>query len=125
MRKLYLSNKELYCEIIVSKEMGKLTKDAERMLILLCKNVIRKMYYVNPDDKLDCLQTAYLHVFQNWYNFDEMKGNNAFAYFTEVIKRGLAQGWRKIHRKKGDDKNVIQVISLQGLGEDGQMYDRF
>ena len=122
-KKKYLSNKDLYCELIVSKAKGKLTRQAETMLILLAKNVIKKMYYQNPDDRLDCLQTAYLSVFQNWYSFDELKGDNAFSYFTEVIKRGLAQGWNKMYKLKGDENAV--VISLTGYTSDGEQYERF
>jgi hypothetical protein len=122
-KKKYLSNKDLYCELIVSKAKGKLTRQAETMLILLAKNVIKKMYYKDSDDKLDCLQTAYLSVFQNWYQFDELKGDNAFSYFTEIIKRGLAQGWNKMYKLKGDPDAV--VISLTGYTSDGEQYERF
>ena len=123
--KIYLSNKELYCEMIVSKEMGKLTKAAEQMLMLLTKNVIKKMVYFNPEDKRDCLQTAYLCVFANWRNFDEMKGDNAFSYFTEVIKRGLAQGWNSLHKLRGDDDKKVKLISLDGYDDHGESYSRF
>jgi hypothetical protein len=123
VKKKYLSNKDLYCELIVSKAKGKLTRPAETMLILLAKNVIKKMYYKDSDDKLDCLQTAYLNVFQNWYNFDENKSDNPFSYFTEIIKRGLAQGWNQQHKPKGDENAVI--ISLTGYTSDGEQYERF
>jgi hypothetical protein len=123
VKKKYLSNKDLYCELIVSKAKGKLTRQAETMLILLAKNVIKKMYYKDSDDKLDCLQTAYLSVFQNWYQFDELKGDNAFSYFTEIIKRGLAQGWNKMYKLKGDPDAV--VISLTGYTSDGEQFERF
>lgn len=123
--KAYLSNKDLYCELIVSKAKGKLTRPAEKMLILLAKNVIKKMYYNDPDDRLDCLQTAYLDVFSNWHNFDENKSDNAFGYMTEIVKRALAKGWNQQKRKKGDDKNEIQVISLTGYNDSGEQYDRF
>jgi DNA-directed RNA polymerase specialized sigma24 family protein len=122
-KKKYLSNKDLYCELIVSNAKGKLTREAERMLILLAKNVIKKMYYRDSDDKLDCLQTAYLNVFQNWYNFDENKSDNSFSYFTEIIKRGLAQGWNQQKRKKGDPDAI--VISLTGYTSDGEQFERF
>jgi hypothetical protein len=121
--KNYLSNKDLYCELIVSKAKGKLTRQAEKMLILLAKNVIKKMYYSDYDDRLDCLQTAYLDVFANWYSYDEAKGDNPFAFFTEVIKRGLAKGWNARYKLKGDPD--AKVISLTGYTSDGEQYDRF
>jgi hypothetical protein len=39
-------------------------------------------------------------MFQNWYNFNEDKSINAFAYFTEIFKRGLAKGWNDLIRRK-------------------------
>jgi len=122
-KKKYLSNKDLYCELIVSKAKGRLTKEAERMLILLAKNVIRKMYYNDYNDRLDCLQSAYLDVFSNWYSFDENKGDNAFAYFTEIIKRGMAKGWNARYRLKGDPD--AKLISLTGYTSDGEQFERF
>jgi hypothetical protein len=125
-KKKYITNKDLFIEIIVSKEMGKLTKEAERMLILLGKKLIAKFHYQNPDDRFDCLQNGYIQMFANWYNFDEMKGTNAFAYFTEVFKRGAAKGWNNLYKKKGDDNNEIKIISLDGYSnDDGSRYDRF
>jgi len=122
--KQYLSNKDLYCELIVSKAKGKLTRPAEKMLILLAKNVVKKMYYNDPDDRLDCLQSAYLDVFSNWSSFDENKSDNAFAYFTEIIKRGLAKGWNSRYKLKGDKEGLIKLVSLQGM-KDGEQFDRF
>ena len=40
---MYLNNKDLYIEIIVSKAQGKLTRNAEKMLELLAKKTIKKM----------------------------------------------------------------------------------
>jgi hypothetical protein len=62
-------------------------------------------------------------VFANWYSFDENKGDNAFAYFTEIIKRGLAKGWNSRYKLKGDAD--AQVISLTGYTSDGEQYERF
>jgi hypothetical protein len=121
----YISNKELYCEIIMSKAMGKLTRPAERMLVLLGKNIIKKFYYSNPDDKHDCLQNGYIQIFSNWYSFDEMKGNNAFSYYTEIFKRGAAASFNQLHKLKGDEEGLIKVISLDGTDENGDRYDRF
>ena len=37
---MYLNNKDLYIEVIVSKAQGKLTRNAEKMLELLAKKTI-------------------------------------------------------------------------------------
>ena len=102
MTKHYLSNKELYCEMLVSKAQGKLTRNAQKMLIILATRINRKFYYVDPEDRKDCLQEALFDVFKFWYNFDELKTTNAFSYFTEIIKRGHAKSWNKIEKNRED-----------------------
>ena len=47
---MYLNNKDLYVEIIVSKAQGRLTRSAEKMLELLAKKTIKKMRYYSNDD---------------------------------------------------------------------------
>lgn len=120
-KKNYLSAKDLDYQLIVSKAQGKLTSEAQKMIILLAKNVIKKFYYVNPDDRLDCLQTAYLDIFQNWYSFEETKGSS-FSWVTEVVKRGMAKGWNRIHKTKGAD---VEIISLTAFDSEGNSFDRF
>lgn len=114
---IYLNNKDLYVEIIVSKSQGKLTRNAEKMLELLAKKTIKKMRYWNNDDKLDCYQSGLLDMFQNWYNFNEEKSVNAFAYFTEVFKRGIAKGYNELYKKKGDNDHQIKLLSIEGSND--------
>ena len=121
----YISNKELYCEIVMSKAMGKLSKRAEKMLVLLGKNVIKKFYYTNPDDKHDCMQNGYINMFTNWYSFDENKSDNAFSYYTEIFKRGAAAGWNNLYKLRGDDEGSVKFISLDGTDDDGNRFERF
>lgn len=113
----YLSNKDLYCEIIVSKAQGKLTRTAEKMLELLAKRTIKRMRYWSYDDQMDCYQSGLLDMYQNWYNFNEDKSVNAFAYFTEIFKRGLAKGFNQLYSKKGDGDNLIKLISIEGSND--------
>ena len=122
VKKKYMSAKDLYIEILISKAMGKLTPRAVNMLILLAKKSQTKLYYRSIDDKNDCLQEAMYDVFRFWYNFDENKGENAFAYYTEIIKRGLAKGWNKMYKTKGAD---VEIISLTAFNDDGDSYERF
>lgn len=120
MTKIYLSNKNLYKEILVSKEMGKLTKEAEKMLILLADNVIKKFSYTNPMDKDDCYQESLYQLFKNWHSFNELKSVNPFAFFTEICKRGIAQGFNKVHIKKNGEYMTSKIMSIDGFYEDGR-----
>jgi hypothetical protein len=111
--KQYLKPKDLYIEIIVSKEMGKLTKDAEKYLNILGKNIMKKFYYNNNDDKLDCYQNGMYQIYKNWHLFDELKGDNPFAYYTEIFKRGVAAGWKEVNKGRNE------CISMDNIYEDG------
>jgi hypothetical protein len=119
--KPYLNNEELYYEIIVSKSRGILTRKAKKMIELIATEAMKKMgsRYWNPEDKSDCYQSALMYMFQNWYNFNEDKGVNAFAYFTEIFKRGIAFMWNTLYKKKGDPDHKIKLLSLEG-SNDGQ-----
>ena len=112
--KNYLNNRDLYDEMVASKEQDKLTPKAEKMLVLLAERAINKMSYLSEDDRSDCLQFAILDLLKYWRNFNP-KYPNAFAYFTEIAKRGYAKGWNKIHPKKY--KGTLSINSASGSGE--------
>lgn len=109
-KKNYLNNKDLHAAMSESKEKGELTPTAQKMLMLLAERAIRKMRYVNEDDRNDCLQFAMLDLLKYWKNFNPIYPN-AFAYFTEIAKRGYAKGWNKIHPNK-----YKGTISIDGFG---------
>ena len=117
-KKNYLNNRDLYDQIVLSKEQDKLTKDAEKMLILLSERAIRKLVYLNADDRNDCLQFAMLDLLKYWRNFNP-KYTNAFAYFTEIAKRGYAKGWNKIHPNKYKNTMSMDRINSKNGGEGG------
>ena len=118
-KKNYLNNKDLYNQIVQSLEDDKLTKDAEKMLILISERAIRKLVYLNEDDKNDCQQFAVLDLLKYWRNFNP-KYTNAFAYFTEIAKRGYAKGWNKIHPTKyKGTMSMDRINTKNGDGESG------
>lgn len=113
--KNYLKNKDLYAEIVKSLEQDELTVKARNMLMLLAQRAIGKMTYTNPEDRKDCLASAYLDLMKYWKSFNP-KYKNAFAYYTEMAKRGFAKGWNKIYPKKY--KGTIRLNS-GGENDDG------
>lgn len=114
--KNYLNNRDFYDAIVASKEQDALTKDAEKMLILLAEKAINKLRFVNDDDRYDCLSFAILDLLKYWRNFNP-KYTNAFAYFTEIAKRGYAKGWNKLHPLKY--KGTISLDRTRNDSEDG------
>jgi hypothetical protein len=73
----YLEDRDLYYQLVLSKGRGKLTRQAQEMLILIANNTIRKKErnYNNIDDRNDCIQQGLLHMFQNWKNFNPKKSD--------------------------------------------------
>ena len=65
-KKNYLNNKDLYAQMVLSKDADKLTPTAEKMLILLAEKAIRKIKYISDDDRNDCLQFAMLDLLKYW-----------------------------------------------------------
>ena len=110
----YLEDRELYYELILSKGKGQLTPKAQEMLILIAKNTVRKKErnYNSVDDKNDCIQQGLLHMFQNWKNFNYKKYDNALPYFTEIFKRGIADGMNLLNNKKSYNDDVVKMISI-------------
>lgn len=98
--KNYLRNKDLYEEIVKCKIDGKLSDRAYKMFLILTDKVSMKMKYRDPEDKKDCIAYAHLDILKYWKSFNPEKSNNAFAYYTEVIKKGFAKGWNHLHPKK-------------------------
>ena len=116
-KKNYLNNRDLYDEMKLSKEQDKLTPNAEKMLILLAERTINRMKYVSEDDRMDCLQFAILDLLKYWRNFNP-DYPNAFAYFTEIAKRGYAKGWNKLHPLKY--KGTISLDRTSNGDSDGE-----
>lgn len=110
----YLEDRDLYYQLVLSKGRGKLTRQAQEMLILIANNTIRKKErnYNNIDDRNDCIQQGLLHMFQNWKNFNPKKYDTAFPYFTEIFKRGLADGINIINNKKNYNDDKVIMISI-------------
>jgi sulfite reductase alpha subunit-like flavoprotein len=113
----YLEDHELYYEIVLSKGKGKLTKNAERMLILIGNKIITKKErnYKSIDDRNDCLQQGLYMMFQNWQNFNEKRYKSALPYFSEIFKRAMAQGLKEIYNIKNKEK--ISMISLDSSND--------
>jgi hypothetical protein len=40
---------------------------------------------------------------RHWRNFNPEKSENVFAYYSQVIKNGMAKTWNIIHEQKSTD----------------------
>lgn len=115
----YLNDRDLYYEIILSKGKGNLTKKAENMLLLIATNTIRKKQakYKNIDDYNDCLQQGIMRLFENWKGFNEKRYSYSLPYYTEIFKRGIADGFNVLINKKSYSDDSIRFISINGSND--------
>lgn len=115
----YINNKEFTEEIIKCKQTGELSKFAISCFVKLANRAVNNLYFKDPRDREDCIQSALFDCIKYWKGFDEDRDNpNAFAYFTQMCKNGYAKEWKKIHRKPGlKDDESIDFISLSTNGE--------
>jgi DNA-directed RNA polymerase specialized sigma subunit len=123
MSKQYIKNKELYDEIMLCKQNDELSNAAAEMFILLAKRTIKKFKFYNPMDKDDCMQTGLEILFKNWRQFDETKYDNAFAYYTEIFKRGTTKGLHDLYKRKGDPDKKFKTLSIDGANEGDGMFN--
>ena len=120
-KKIYLDTKELYKEIIVSKAQGRLTPRAGEYFYLLVKNISKKFRYSDEEDRWDCESEAMIQLLKNWNSFNEEKSGNAFAYYTEICKRGFAHGFNQLHKKDWKTGKRIEEIAMSRLFEEGKI----
>jgi len=93
----HVKNKDLREEIIKSKELDKLTPAAVDMFMLMADKFSNKLTYIYLEDKQDCISFAVMDCLQYWRSYNPEKSQNAFAYFTQILKNGFAKGWRKLY----------------------------
>jgi hypothetical protein len=74
-------------------------------------------------DREDCMQTGLEIMFKNWRQFDETKGENAFAYYTEIFKRGTTKGLNDLYKRKGDPDKKYKTLSIDGANEGDGMFN--
>lgn len=118
--------KKFTYQILISKGKGKLTRLAEQMIIDLASNAMRKKIYYYQEDKEDALQSSIFTILNNWLSFNPDKTENAFAYFTEIHKRAIAESINNFYIKKGlkkEEQKYIKCISINGSNNGQGMYN--
>lgn len=93
----HVKNKDLREEIIICKENDELSAEALDMFILMAQKFANKLTYIYPEDREDCIQFAIMDCYLYWRGYDPEKSQNAFAYYTQIIKNGFAKGWRRLY----------------------------
>ena len=109
----YVDNREMMREVIISKAQGKLSPKLLEQCIRIVKGVSKKFRYNYEEDRFDVEAYAYEIIIKNWYHFDELKYDNPFAYYTELVKRAFAMQWKQLQKTR------LNTISLDYTDEEG------
>jgi len=102
----HVKNADLRNEIVKCKENDELSREAIDMFILMANKFSNKLQYIYPEDKEDCISFAIMDCYLYWRGYNPEKSQNAFAYFTQIIKNGFAKGWRKLYGNMPKSKKV-------------------
>jgi DNA-directed RNA polymerase specialized sigma subunit len=93
----YVKNSELREEIIRCKKNDVLSEEAINMFIILAKKYSNKYQYMYEEDREDCISFAVMDCYLYWRGYDPERSQNAFAYYTQIVKNGFAKGWRRLY----------------------------
>ena len=112
----YVNRHELLKEVMTSKEVDCLTPRALELLMKMTKECTRALRYKEMMDKEDCMSEAIFDVIKYWKRFDpDIANSNCFSFFTQIIKHGLAKGWKKLHN--------IKTINIVSIDEETGIYN--
>lgn len=109
--KHYLSNKEMYDEVIKSQEQGAVTDKLARQFMLLAQRYTNHRFFVRLPDhiKEEMVQEGVLYCIKGLHKFDPERTSNPFAYYTSVLHNAFIQ----YSRKEYDQKNVKDQIMVE------------
>lgn len=88
-RTMYLTNKEILPEVLLSKSQGKMTNALAKMLQLLCSRYAKKSNYAGYPYNDDMQSYAIMQLVHTWSKFDPAKSSNPFAFYTQCIKNSF------------------------------------
>ena len=103
---IHVKNSDLREEIIRCKETDILSREAIDMLTLMAKKFSTKLNYVYVEDREDCIAFAVMDCYMYWRGYNPDVSQNAFAYFTQMIKNGMGKGWRRLYGNFPKSKKI-------------------
>jgi DNA-directed RNA polymerase specialized sigma subunit len=102
--KYYLSNSQLFPEVLKAKALGRVTEDLAKMLLMLARKYAQRPCFVSYTYKEDMISEAITNLCHNALKFNPEKSSNPFAYYTSCIHSSFLQflNVEKKHRRIRD-----------------------
>lgn len=107
-KKHYVNNADLLVELAESNRIDQMTPKLIDMLTLMAKGLASKGRFINYTYKDEMQAFAMLTIVMRWKKFNIERGNNPFAYFTQVIKNAFFQ-FDNDERAERDVKDEIKI----------------
>lgn len=107
--KNYLNNRDMVKEWKLSNEQGEMTRTFTDMMMKLTHRYSSAVRFNVCDTFRDDMEAfALMTVSRVWRSFNPERSNNAFAYFTQVVKRAFYQ-FQNSERKQRDIGNELNI----------------
>ena len=117
----YMSNKELYDEVIKCQQAGYVSDELAKMFMLLSEKNATHRYFIRYPYQEDLIMTGVLACVRGYDKFDPERGDNAFAYFTSCIWNAFKQYIKKEYYFK----NVKDEVMVDNEMNPSYGYDEF
>ena len=108
----YLNNKDLYAEVLKSREAGIMSDKLARMLQMLTERYGRAGRYIGYTYNEDMQAYAMMMLCRTWAKFDPVKYTNAFAYYTTCVHNSFNQF---LNKEKAQRDVRDELLLKQGL----------
>ena len=108
----YLNNKDLYAEVLKSREAGIMSDKLARMLQMLTARYGRSGRYIGYTYNEDMQAYAMMMLCRTWAKFDPIKYTNAFAYYTTCVHNSFNQF---LNKEKAQRDVRDELLLKQGL----------
>ena len=108
----YVRNADLLPEVIRSKELGRITNELAKMLMLIAERYSCKASFVGYSFREDMVSFALVNLMAKALKFNPEKSNNPFSFYTTAIHNSFLQ-YLNEERKHRDIRD--QLIVDEGL----------
>ena len=128
----YVTNSVLLPEVIRAKQLGRVTNELARMVLMIAERFSRKSNFVGYSFREDMVSFAMVNLMANALKFNPEKSNNPFAFYTTAIRNSFLQylADEKKHRDIRDSLIIEEGLNpsntfLENARDDGQSHDHY
>lgn len=109
----YVTNSVLLPEVIRAKELGRITNELARMILMIAERFSCKSNFVGYSFREDMVSFAMVNLMANALKFNPEKSNNPFAFYTTAIRNSFLQylADEKKHRDLRDSLIVEEGLN--------------